>query len=49
MRIKDVKDSFEASVLSPVSVGGTRRGSWASFEGVAMGGGVVGRASEGGE
>lgn len=45
MRIREVKDSFEASVLRAVSVGGIVGGSWAGFEGFSEGGGVPGRRS----
>ena len=43
LRIKEAKDSLEASVLKSRVVGGMVLGSWASLEGVVVGGGVGGR------
>lgn len=43
LRIKEAKDSFEASVLMSLVVGGMLLGSWASLDGVDAGGGVGGR------
>lgn len=43
LRIKEAKDSFEASVLKSLVVGGTLLGNCASFDGGDEGGGVGGR------
>lgn len=43
LRIREAKDSLEASVLMSRTVGGMVLGSWASLEGVDEGGGVGGR------
>lgn len=43
LRIKEAKDSFEASVLMSRVVGGMLLGSWASLDGADEGGGVGGR------
>ena len=48
LRIRDVNDSFDASVLLRVlSVGGILGGSWASLEGERKTGGVGGREKTG--
>lgn len=43
LRIREAKDSLEASVLMSRTVGGMVLGSWAGLEGVDVGGGVGGR------
>ncbi len=43
LRIREAKDSLEASELRSLVVGGMMLGSWASLDGVDEGGGVGGR------